>query len=263
MALVVKSWKVTTLPAPGEPNVSIVARDSGLLSFVLSIVGIDATATLQVSQRHVFYEKGSLSGFERRFVPLEHVASTLYGRIKPWKKTGVFVALSIGLGGLLGGVFGVLLAIFGMALSLLYYFLNRTLTIGVSVVSGQQLELSFSRSVLEGQEVNEAAAEKVVRVIEHLIKPIDGAPLGEVNLGSTSGTGVLGSAAPQSISELGRNLGLASRPAPQAPPVVPVAPAATSAAATVAAAKPNGCPKCGAAVDSDELFCGSCGNKLR
>lgn len=266
MALVVKSWKVTTQPAAGEPNVSIVARDSGLLSFVLSIVGIDATATLQVSQRHVFYEKGSLSGFERRFVPLEHVASTLYGRIKPWKKTGVLVALSIGLGGAMGGVFGVLLAIVGMALSLMYYYLNRTLTIGVTVVSGQQFELSFSRSVLEGQEVNEAAAEKVIKVIEHLIMPIDGVPLGDVNLGSTSGTGVLGSAAPQSISELGRNLGFASRPAPQAPPVAPVAPvkpAATSAAATVAAARPNGCPKCGAAVDSDELFCGSCGHKLR
>ena len=28
MALVVKSWKVASHPAPGEPNVVIVARDS-------------------------------------------------------------------------------------------------------------------------------------------------------------------------------------------------------------------------------------------
>lgn len=264
MALVVKSWKVTSHPAPGEPNVSIVARDSGLLSFVLSMLGIDATATLQVSSRHVFYEKGSLSGFERRFVPLEHVASTLYGRIKPWKKTGIFIALSIALGGVLGGAVGMLLAIVGVALSLLYYFLNRTLTIGVTAVSGHAFELSFSRSVLEGQEVNEAAAENVIRVIEHLIKPIAGAPLGEVSLGSTSGTGAMGSAAPQTIADVARNLGLASRPAPQAVPVAAAAPtAAATASAAATAARPTGCPKCGTAVAADEAFCGSCGHKLR
>lgn len=52
MALVVKSWKATSHPAPGEPNVEVVARDSGLLSFVLSVVGIDATVTLQISMLH-------------------------------------------------------------------------------------------------------------------------------------------------------------------------------------------------------------------
>jgi hypothetical protein len=258
VALVVKSWKVTSHPAPGEPNVAIVARDSGLMSFVLSLVGIDATATLQISSRHVFYEKGSLSGFERRFVPLEHVAHTFYGRIKPWKKTGFFIALSVGLGGSLGGALGMLLALVGVALSLLYYFLNRTLTIGVTDVSGKETGLSFGRSLLEGQEIDEKAAENVMRIVEHLIKPTADAPLGDMSLGSTSGSGAMASAAPQNLAELGRNLGLASRSAPQS---AAAATAAPTAAAT--AAKSSGCPKCGTAVPADEVFCGGCGHKLR
>ena len=258
MALVVKSWKVTSHPAPGEPNVAIVARDSGLMSFVLSMVGIDATSTLQISSRHVFYEEGSLAGFTRRFVPLEHVASTFYGRIKPWKKTGFFIALSIGLGGMVSGAFGMLVLLVGIALSLLYYFLNRTLTIGVIDVSGTVTELSFGRSLLEGQEVDEKAAENVMRIVEHLIKPTEGVLLGDMSFGSTSGSGAMASAAPQTIADLGRNFGLVS-------PATPQSGSAAAAAPPVAAtaAKSASCPKCGHAVAADEVFCGGCGHKLR
>ena len=85
MALVIKSWQANSSAAPGEPYVSIVARESGLLSFVLSLLGIDATVKLQVTARHVFFEVGSLAGFNRLFVPLEHVCSSFYGRHKPWR----------------------------------------------------------------------------------------------------------------------------------------------------------------------------------
>ena len=256
MAMVVKSWKVTSHPAPGEPNVAIVARDSGLLSFVLSTLGIDATASLQVSSRHVFYEEGSLAGFTRVFVPLEHVAHTFYGRIKPWKQTGSFIALSIGLGVLLPG--GILILLVGVALSLLNYFLHRTLEIGVIDVSGARTSLSFSRSVIEGQEVDEKAAENVIRIIEHLIKPTEGVLLGDMSFGSASGSGAMASAAPQTIAELGRNFGLASPATPQSASAAAGAP---PVAAT--AAKSATCPKCGHAVAADEVFCGGCGHKLR
>ena len=256
MAMVVKSWKVTSHPAPGEPNVAIVARDSGLLSFVLSTLGIDATASLQVSSRHVFYEEGSLAGFTRVFVPLEHVAHTFYGRIKPWKQTGSFIALSIGLGVLLPG--GILILLVGVALSLLNYFLHRTLEIGVIDVSGARTSLSFSRSVIEGQEVDEKAAENVIRIIEHLIKPTEGVLLGDMSFGSASGSGAMASAAPQTIAELGRNFGLASPATPQS---ASAAAGARSVAAT--ADKSVTCPKCGHAVAADEVFCGGCGHKLR
>jgi hypothetical protein len=256
MALVVKSWKVTSNPAPGEPNVAIVARDSGLASFVLSIVGIDATATLRISSRHVFYEEGSLAGFTRRIVPLEHVACTYYGRVKPWKQTSWLLVGSIGLGVWVGGAVGMLVFLVGSALSLATYFFYRTLTIGVVPVSGEpRIELSFNRSVIEGQEIDDKAAENVIRVIEHLIKPTEGVPLGDLSLGSPAATGAMAAAAPQSLAEVGRNLGLGS---PRASPTAP--PAAVAASAAV---RSNACPKCGTAVTRDEVFCGICGHKVR
>lgn len=255
MAMVVKSWKVTSHPAPGEPNVAIVARDSGLMSYVLSMVGIDATATLQISSRHVFYEEGSLAGFTRRFVPLEHVAHTFYARVKPWKATGILIALSIGLGGMVSGAFGMLVLLVGIALSLLFYFLHRPLTIGVMDLSGTPTGLTFGRSLLEGQEVDEKAAENVMRIIEHLIKPTEGVLLGDMSLGSTSGSGAMASAAPQTLADVGRNLGLVSGATPQS--------ASAIAAAPTTAAKSNVCQKCGTVVALDEVFCGGCGHKLR
>jgi hypothetical protein len=262
MALVVKSWKVTSNPAAGEPNVTIIARNSGLLSFILSVVGIDATATLLISSRHVFYEEGSLAGFKRRFVPLEHVASSFYGRVKPWKTTAILMVLSVVLGGGLGGVSGTLLLLVGVALSALYYFLNRPLTIGVIDVSGTVTEMSFSRSVIEGQEVDEKSAEDVITMIEFLIKPTPGIRPQDINLGSAPASGVMASAAPQSAAQLGRNLGLgALRATSQTEPTAATS-AATIATAVPEAAAPAGCPKCGASVDKSEAFCGSCGHKL-
>lgn len=268
MALVVKSWKVTSNPPVGEPNVAIVARNSGLLSFILTLVGIDATATLQISSRHVFFEEGSLAGFKRRFVPLEHVASSFYGRVKPWKKTAILMALSLALGGSLGGLRGSVLSIVGVALSALYYFLNRPLTIGVIDVSGTVTEMSFSRSVIEGQEVDENSAESVINMVEFLIKPTPGHQPENISLGSTVASGVVAAPAPQSAAQLGRNLGLGTfRAARKSEPVAsasstasPVAPATPEIVPTAAVA--GGCPSCGTPVTNDEAFCGSCGRRL-
>ena len=262
MALVVKSWKVSSRSAAGEANVAIVARDSGLLSFILSIVGVDPTTTLQVSSRHVFFEKGDLSGFERRFIPLEHIASTYYGRVKPWKTAGLFIAFSILIGGSLMGhstgltVLGTLVFLGGIVLSLLYYYLNRELTIGVVDVSGWPGKLSFKRSVIEGQEINEGAVENVVQIIEHLIKPTEGAMPPNVLLGSDTRPGAMSAAAPKNLTELGRNLGM-TREANES------SAAAFPNPATATPRQSSGCPKCGASVQGDEAFCGSCGFKLR
>lgn len=52
MALVIKSWSVNSNPAAGQPYVRIVGRESGIVSFILALVGIDATTSLIVTSRH-------------------------------------------------------------------------------------------------------------------------------------------------------------------------------------------------------------------
>ena len=98
MSLVIKSWSVKSTPIPGEPYVKVVARESGFWSFIFSLLGIDATTTLQVSDTRIEYERGSLSGFTRRLTPFEHISSSFYGNHKPWKSALAFLVMCISVG---------------------------------------------------------------------------------------------------------------------------------------------------------------------
>ncbi len=177
MALVIKSWTVNSKPPAGQPHIRILGRESGLLSFLLSLLGIDATTTLVVNSRHMEYESGSLAGFVREITTMEHVSSTFYGRHKPWKQAMIIAAVFWVVGFYFMGhstgstVFGTIVLIVGLGLAALYYVLNRELTLGFRADSGQLHQLQFKRSVIEGQEINEEALRKIMILIEYLIKP--------------------------------------------------------------------------------------------
>lgn len=154
MALVIKSWYANTVPDPYGNFVAIVGREEGLLSYLLAAIGIDATTRFRVDARNVYIEQGSLAGFEERVIPLSKVSSSYFGYNKPWREAILL---------------GVLLFPFGLLIGPLYYFLNKKLTAGVvevgSVVSG----IAFKRSVIEGQEINENEARRVVGILRELI----------------------------------------------------------------------------------------------
>jgi hypothetical protein len=229
--LVIKSWSVNPNPGPSEPHIRIVGRASGLISFLLSLVGIDATTTLTVTARHIEYESGSLEGFTRLITPLDHVSTTFYGLFKPWKSTMVFVALGVAAItlGTAGAILGMLM-IFGAGL---YYFLNRQLTLGYIAYSKPGYALRFKRSVIEGQEINEKALSDIIYLIEHLIKPSGAAPK-IVPSGGRPVSDRMAEPAPTSVRQV-------------------VSPATESLK----------CPSCRAAVLPEEVFCGSCGHKLK
>lgn len=233
MALVIKSWFVNPNPPTGQLYVQIVGRESGLISFVLSLLGIDATTTLAVNARHIEFETGSLSGFERVITPMEHVSSTYYGRIKPWKTALIIAGLGLLLAYTAGGfLHGLIFLLIGVGLAGLYYVLARNLTLGYVADSGRFGGLTFRRSVIEGQEINEDSLRNIITLIEHLIKPSGDSP----NIAATGGRPTsdrAAGAAPTSIKEV----------------LKPTA--------------PMGCPKCGTPTTLDEAFCGSCGHKLR
>ncbi|MFO0607548.1 MAG: hypothetical protein U0324_30575 [Polyangiales bacterium] len=153
----IKSWYANTVPDQYGNFVSIVGREEGLLSYLLAAIGIDATTRFRVDARNVYIEQGSLAGFEERVIPLSKVSSSYFGYNKPWRE-------AILLGVLFTSVFFI-----GLILGPLYYFLNKKLTVGVvevgSVVSG----IAFKRSVIEGQEINENEARRVVGILRELI----------------------------------------------------------------------------------------------
>ncbi len=253
MALVIKSWSVKSNPALGEPYVKVVARESGLLSFILSLLGIDATTTLQVSATRIEFERGSLSGFIRRLTLFEHIGSTFYGRNKPWKTALVifaifsFIGSAIGNSGFGGTSWTSVFFLLGVLVAGLYYFLNRELTIGFTEDSGISSAIQFKRSVIEGQEINEEQLQKIIDVIEHLIKQ-QKADIGPIDIGGAPSSARQAAAAPMTFKEV-----------MQGPPPLPTA----QPVAAKPAARATTCSKCAAPITPDDVFCGSCGNKLK
>jgi hypothetical protein len=67
-----------------------------------------------------------------------------------------------------------LLPFFGLGLLIgpLYYFLNKTLTVGIVENSGWVGGFSFKRSVIEGQNISEEHANKVIGIIRDRIESI-------------------------------------------------------------------------------------------
>lgn len=158
MALVIKEWVANENP-PNGIYIKIMGREAGLLSWLLSLVGIDPTSTLTVDKDNFLFEQGSLSGFSRRVIPLNNICSGFYGYAKPWKEAVI-------IGVLLGSVtFGI-----GIIVGIIYYFLNKQLTLGVVENSGIASAIQFKRSVIEGKQIDEKEGAKVIQILEQRLK---------------------------------------------------------------------------------------------
>lgn len=158
-AYVIRAWKVAGTPIAETGNyVSIEGRAGGLISWLLSLLGVSPIVTIAVDQQRITFTEGSWSGSASRIIPLENVCSTYYGYYKPWKEALVFGAL------LAVPTFGI-----SVILALIYYFLNKSLTIGFVEYSGVASAISFKRSVIEGQDIEEKQARFVCEVVQWLV----------------------------------------------------------------------------------------------
>jgi hypothetical protein len=217
------------------------------------------------------FEEGSLSGFARSVTPVDRVSTSFSGYHKPWKSA--LVMLLVGLALTFGGGAGqsllpLLLFVLVFVVAGTYYALNKRTTIVVCDVGGGARGFEFKRSVIEGQSVDERAAERIVAIIEMLI------------LGNERPRALTADAAPASIGEVVNMAalevqGAAARTLQRTADVTAQAYAAMGHAAAklgaVTARPTHGvtgeernakCPDCGAAVSSDSAYCGGCGRKL-
>jgi len=158
MALVLKKWSVSKSANQDGNYVHLVGREPGFFAWFLSKIGVDPTTEVEIKDNLIIFTAGSLSGREKRVIPMQSVSSAYYGYEKPWKE-----ALAIGI--LLTPVF-----FLGLILGPLYYFLNKRLTVGVVEGSGWVGGFSFKRSVIEGQNIDEQKAYEVIDIIRMLIE---------------------------------------------------------------------------------------------
>lgn len=182
-ALVIKEWRADIRPIDNENNfVFITGRQSGLISWLLSLMRVDPTTTIVVGSERISFESASLAGTESRLIPLEGICSSYYGYHKPWIAAAWIIALAIflafffGAAAAEGGSHGfafvtfIVTTMIGVVSALVYYFLNRTLTLGFVEHSGLINGIRFKRSVIENIEINELEAKAVCVLVQRLIE---------------------------------------------------------------------------------------------
>ena len=173
MALVLKSWTANKVADSQGRYVEIKGRESGLLSYVLSILGIDPTTNMVVDSKNFLFEEGSWAGFKRRVIPLHHISSMFYGYHKPWKEAVAILGATFFLSSALGAAspkLGLFVFLLGLAGAIAYYVLNKELQIGVVEQSGFSAAISFKRSVMEGKSIDEHEAELVINILRDLVE---------------------------------------------------------------------------------------------
>ena len=166
---VIKEWFVSETPNQDGIYVRITGRKGGLMSFFMSLVGIDPTVSLVVDRANVRFKRGSWTGYSAWVTPLDKLCSGLYGYSKPFWSTVLWIIIGVAL----------LLPSFGLSLILIlgviaYYFLNKTLVLGLTFVGGGNVysgdALAFKRSVIEGKNIDEFATERIVAIIEMIVR---------------------------------------------------------------------------------------------
>ena len=174
-AMVISEWHVGHQPNSSGAYVSIRGRQAGLLSWILSILGVERGVRLEADTRHIKFKEGDMGGSSTRVIHLDSVSSTYYGFKKPWAEAiaMVFVLgpiivpmvvafINSALGAIIGGLVT-------LGIAALYYMLNKRMTVGIVEHSGVQSQLVFKRSVLEGLQLDESTSAQASDVLQWLM----------------------------------------------------------------------------------------------
>lgn len=266
---VIKEWFASETPNRDGIYVHIRGRKGGLMSFILSFAGIEPTVSLVVDRENVRFRVGSWTGFKSWVTPLQKLCSGHYGYSKPFWGTVFWIIVGVALllasygqrGDALRLAVGLGIVVILGAIA--YYFLNKTLVLGLTYVGGGGVhsgdQFAFKRSVIEGKNIDEIAAERIVAIIEMITlgaeKP---RPVGTVGGARATTSETLDRVA--DVQETVKQGALDSQARPQEPPV--------QRRAHGAGARPDAgsgvarCPSCQAPIAAGSVFCVECGAKL-
>jgi hypothetical protein len=170
--LVLRKFKIDDAPS-AEVVVDIVGRVSGIIAWLLTIIGFDAEYNLKVTDKEITFKSSSLYGQIHRIVPLPSVASTHCGYSKP---IGYLIMGAIFLvGSVLSGLeirSGGGLIVIGLVIGVIFliaYYLSKKIAISLETSGGMQFGLSFKRSVMETVSVDMDQALRAIRIINQKI----------------------------------------------------------------------------------------------
>ncbi len=159
-ALVLKEFSINR---EGPEYVHIVARKSGLISWILTTMGIDSTTTFRVFADRIIFEEGSLSGNLSTTMPLRSISIATCGYTKPF----IYILLTIIMTLATFLIFPLFILLAGLFLFL--YFHNKALVVAVVTNSGWPASVCFKSSIIEGVEIKYEQAKDAVNIINELI----------------------------------------------------------------------------------------------
>ena len=160
-ALVVKEVHVDE---SNECQVKVVARKSGLWSFLMSFIGVDSTFTLLVFRDRLESMEGSLSGRIKTVIPLTALDTYTTGFTKPiYLLVLAVIFIIVALYGSFMKMPG--LAVFFLVtlaiLCCIFFYLRKCLLLSFTTNGANGIYFLFKRSVIEGVNVDETLSEQI------------------------------------------------------------------------------------------------------
>lgn len=156
----------------GPTYVRLKGRKSGLVAWLLALIGIDPTTTLEITGDRIDYVEGSLSGKMKHTIPINAVCNLGTGYFKPVALLVgaiVCVVLSIVITLMGGSSFIVLMLFVAAVTDAICYYLGNTLVVFMLPGSGTGPVIGFKRSVIEGVVIDEKTAYNIVDIVTDLV----------------------------------------------------------------------------------------------
>lgn len=187
--LVLRRFQIDETGTSGA-NVWVEARQPGLVSFLLTVVGLDPNSSLRVTRGSISFQNSSVFGMNQVSTPLANIGAFVGGYKKPFWAL-VFSLLMFLFGLIFGAEYGAtvfMFFIFMALVGLVYYYLQKTMFMGFETSGGGTYGFAFKASVLEGVGVDIKRVESTIAYVNSLISS---ASLGE-NFVEQGQTQVLG-----------------------------------------------------------------------
>lgn len=172
-ALVLRKFDIKKTPkSETDDIINISGRASGLWSWLLTVVGIEAETTIKVTGREITFKSTSLFGQQHAIVALTSISSVHCGYLKPISfliVAGVcaLLGLSAWISG--GGFSSFIAGLFVGTIFAVLYWLLKKVEILVHTRGSLPLGLVFKRSVIENVPVDIERAKIAIGIINNLI----------------------------------------------------------------------------------------------
>jgi hypothetical protein len=176
-ALVLKKFSINKAATGQKALIDIVGRQGGLISWFLTLIGLDTISSLKVTSTNVSLKDSSLFGQQSSVIAISSISSVHCGYRKPLSYFFISViCLLMGLGSAISqdsfkdSFLSLIGGLFFAAIFFVLYFLKKTLVIYLWPRAGAPvMGLPFKRSVIENVDVDIEQAELAIEIINSLV----------------------------------------------------------------------------------------------